>query len=376
MTTPNPGATPDANPIGNQFISGALNWLGGIPAFLDSVGKGVGDALNPGKNNLLSSVPGSPSLSQGSFDFTQRSFPFDLGDANSYNGHYMVININVQNETQYSQISTKSGQSFNLESKLPGVFSKTDTLRYQLDNNVILGNGQSAGTPQNFLVSRPRYTTRIKESIALYMPNSELTFTDVHDFENVSLTNFSASAIQGIGKLSAAAAIGAFGATGIVGSTIGAVGGILGAGGQLIGSVAQIAGTPINPKVEVLYANTFQRQFAFDFLFGPTNEKESLALQQIIRTLRFHAAPEIRPGVIQSYFFIPPSEFDLTFYNRGVENTAIPRINTCVLQQIDVSYSPTGVYSTFSNGYPVQVRMMLQFREVEIAHKLRILEGF
>lgn len=159
------------------------------------------------------------------------------------------------------------------------------------------------------------------------------------------------------------------------------VGDVAGGAGQFIGNAMQILGSPINPKVEVLFTNTFQREFVFDFLFSPSTEKESQDIENIIRTIRFHAAPETQPDLMNSFFWIPPSEFDITFYYKNEsgevqENTKIPRINTCVLKQIDVSYSPTGAYSTFSNGHPVQIRMQLRFIETEVVHKLRVMQGF
>src|SRR6185503_3485660 len=256
--------------------------------------------------------------------------------------------------------------------------SKTDALRYSIDGTF----SNAAGPIHNaslFGSTRGRFTRRIKESIAIYMPNSELTYTDFHDYTNISLTRFASGMVSGAINM-VAAGVGA-GAT----AEIGGIGGIVGsqiAGnvtntvGGLINGVSQLGGVPINPKVEILFANTAQREFSFDFLLSPINEYESKVIEQIIRTLRFHAAPELRSTDFASFFWIPPSEFDITFYNRGTENTKIPRINTCVLKQIDVSYSPTGTYATFSNGYPVQVRIMLRFQETEVNSKLRISQGF
>ena len=311
-------------------------------------------------------------LGQDRYNFNQRTFPSDLGSEGSYNGHYMVINVNVQDSTQFNALGFNGGGG-NISSVLTEEYSKTDVLRYNQDKLY----SDTKGPFGQGIGSRARFTKRIVESIALYMPSSELTFTDAHDFENISLTAFAGNIAGGVARF-LGGVIGGIAAGGVKGAVAGAgiAGDIVGAAGKIIGATAQIRGTPINPKVEVLYANTLQRQFAFDFLLAPSNEAESAALDNIIRTLRFYAAPEYNSGLIDSFFWTPPSEFDITFYNRGVENTKIPRINTCVLEQIDVSYAPSGVYSTFSNGYPVQTRMMLRFKETEVTHKLRIAQGF
>ena len=331
----------------------------------------IGDFWNNTKEQFgWSDWPDDQTLTQSKYDFTRRVFPLDLEHSDTYNGHYVVININAQNNSSYSSVNgtpvfTPTGE-----------LSKTDALRFNIDNNFKNENGTALG--QSF-TSRPRFTRRIVESIALYMPNSELTFTDLHEYDNISLTKFAGSVAGGIAKFAGSqigGIIGAFAGRTIGNAISGGVGGIVDGLGNSIGAIGQIAGTPLNPKVEVLFSNTFQREFAFDFMFAPANEKESIALEQIIRTIRFHAAPELKPGAADSFFYVPPSEFDLTFFYRGYENTKIPRINTCVLTQCDVSYAPSGVYSTFHNGHPVTARMMLRFRETEVNHKLRILQGF
>jgi hypothetical protein len=108
---------------------------------------------------------------------------------------------------------------------------------------------------------------------------------------------------------------------------------------------------------------------------APKNENESLTIKNIIDTMRYHSAPEIsNVGIIPT--FIAPAEFDITFYHKGKQNNNIPRINTCALEQIEVDYAPTGVYSTFSNGHAVAIRLSLAFRELEILHKQRVSQGF
>ena len=144
--------------------------------------------------------------------------------------------------------------------------------------------------------------------------------------------------------------------------------------GRVASTTSKLLQSPINPAVEILFANTLVRQFTFEVLMAPRNEKESINMHSIIKTLRFHGAPEISD--FSSLFWIPPAEFDITFFHRGVENMNILRINTCVLERIEVDYAPTGVYSTFRNGHPVVTRMSMGFRELEPIHKKRVLQGF
>jgi hypothetical protein len=364
----NPGqenSTPTDQPAADGTFFDRL--LGKVREYTPEVADTIGSNLG---GMLTDQSISDNTLGQSRYDFGRNVFPSDLGSNASFNGHYMVININVQESSNMTGLSGDFASTV-----LPNEYSKVDTLRFNLDRNFISGSNQS-NSEYSTRFLRPRFTRRIAESIAIYMPSAQLEFSDVHKFEEVSITSFGAP----VAKFVAAGPLAFLG--GLVGGAGGAAAGaalagnIVDATGAAIGNVAKLGGAPINPKVEVIYSNTAQRQFRFDFLMSPSNQKESESIESIIRVLRFHAAPELRNGAFSSFFWIPPSEFDITFYNRGTENTKIPRINTCVLEQVDVSYAPSGAYSTFHNGYPVQVRMQLTFRETEVLHKKRITDGF
>jgi hypothetical protein len=318
-------------------------------------------------------------LSQSQYDFNYRVFPEDL--ASDYNGHYLIINVNVPvnaitsgSRSSYinpNQVGSIRGSNF-ASTLLNNELSKVDALRFA-------GAEPFAGARPEETISLKRGTRRIAESIALYMP-SPLVFTSENKYEEISLTAFAGQA----GKLGAIAIVTglAAAATRRVDSALAAGRGaraVLDQAGRAARTIAQLGGYPINPKVEVLFATTPQRQFNMEWLMSPKNEKESETIKKIVQTLRFHAAPElsvIGPAGIGAPSFIPPAEFDITFYNKGKENTNMPRINTCVLERIEVQYDPTGIYSTFRNGHPVSVRLSMAFRETEIVHKKRILQGF
>lgn len=131
------------------------------------------------------------------------------------------------------------------------------------------------------------------------------------------------------------------------------------------GSLAGITGYAINPGVQVLYKSTALRSFQFQFLMAPQSERESRSMESIIQNLRYWAAPRA-VGIL----FQTPAEFQIRFYNKGQENTHIPRIRRCVLNRIDVDYAPmSGEWSTFRNGHPVAALLSLNFQEMEIIHK-------
>jgi hypothetical protein len=145
--------------------------------------------------------------------------------------------------------------------------------------------------------------------------------------------------------------------------------------GQIMFAAA--TGVVQNPMLEVLYSSPSFRTFRFDFQFFPRSEKESLEVQQIIKTLRFHQAPE-GLSVSNGFFMVPPSEFNISFYYNGQENPNIPKLGICVLESLTVDYAPSG-FSAYEvpgqsaklggTGMPVAIRLSLQFKETEIRTK-------
>jgi hypothetical protein len=309
-------------------------------------------------------------LGQSEYDFNYTTFPEDIN--NSYIGHYMVININVpvyltnafSPRTAYQTSDSRfriAGQTLTAES------SKVDALRFGGAENF---NASGSMRPVDEFLAVPRFTRRIKESIALFMP-TPIVYTTTNDYQEISLSALGTGLLGQIGGFAGGLIGGERGAT--IGSSVGNT------VEKVASRGAMLARYPINPRVEVLFAKTNLRQFRLEFLLAPRNQKESLSAERIIRTLRYHSVPEIDSITnigSSGIAFVPPAELDITFYNKGIENAVLPRINTCVIDAIEVDYAPQGEYATFSNGHPVAMRLGLGLREVEILHKRRVLQGF
>jgi hypothetical protein len=324
------------------------------PTALEQLQKSRNDSMSA---NIPADILNTQFLNKGGYDFNMRKFPNDLGEG--YQKHYMVININVPVTLSGRNAITQGNLLALLGGPQGGQLSRLDSLRF-------VGAGNSF-TGLNSLV--PRFTRRIAESIALYMPPN-IVYNTHNEYEDISL-----SALGGQLTVAALRTSAAFRARRNAQQQAlnGAASNIISAG-QVVGQVSSLVQSPINPAIEILFSNTLQRQFVFEFLLAPRTEEESKNIKEIIRTLRFHAAPEV--GSLAGLNWIPPAEFDIAFFKDGKENTNIPRINTCVLERIEVDVTPTGIYSTFSNGHPVATRLSLGFRELEPVHKRRIEQGF
>lgn len=306
-------------------------------------------------NNYSGYFDDPTGLEQSSYDFNYRVFPEDLTMSDS--SHYMVININVP-----VHVGGARRSSYPIGTILDNEYSKVDNLRYNTQLNSTFNKQVGAiNAVETEALAIPRSTRRIKESIALHMPNGGLVYTEDNKYEEVSMTAI------GSGLISAAAKA----ADKVTG---GAASSLVSATGQVVSNGSKLAGYPINPRVEVLFATRPQRQWMFEMFLAPRSETESKTVKNIIDTLRYHAAPELGAG---GFYFIPPAEFDITFFKQGIENQHLPRVNTCVLERIDIDYAPqSGIYSTFKDGSPLAVRLSLGFREIEILHKRRVLQGF
>ena len=138
-------------------------------------------------------------------------------------------------------------------------------------------------------------------------------------------------------------------------------------------------GRATNPYMEVLFSGPELRTFTYNFTFAPRSEEEQMEVKKIIHLFRFYQAPELREG--QSMFMGLPAEFDIHYMyqhedgRKSSENDYYNKIATCVLQSVNVDYTPGGVYS-HSNGAPVTIKMSLSFLETEMITKDHIEAGY
>lgn len=265
-------------------------------------------------------------------------------------------------------------------------------------------NGSTAGlitTSVLSIIDVSRKTKRIKQVIELYIPDqvvavSENKYNEVSLTKALGLAGFAAQGARA-GALKMDAIIemvqNGSGVAGMkssgspvmneaAGTILGGAGKKLGAFGEGIESVLlQSFGFAQNPQIEILFDTVDLRTFEFTFNFLPRSKEEADIVMKIIRTFRFHAAPEIVTGYAGRYY-VPPSEFDIEYRFVDTEgndqrNDAIHRFATCVLEKVDVNYTGSaGQFVTFADGIPVNVEMRLRFKEVEIIHKKLVEMGF
>jgi hypothetical protein len=164
-----------------------------------------------------------------------------------------------------------------------------------------------------------------------------------------------------------------------------AAGGIIGrilGGGEDFTKLATFAttGRTINPQLELLYSNPSLRTFEFEFVLNPRNAKESAAIQDIIYTFKYNAAPEI-PMNSSGRYFIPPAQFVIEFYGRDNQindsTGFLFKTKKCVLNDITINYQGRNEqFTTFKDDAPTSISLRLRFTETVVIGKDDINEGY
>lgn len=141
------------------------------------------------------------------------------------------------------------------------------------------------------------------------------------------------------------------------------------------GGISVASGLAANPKKEQLFSGVGFREFTLEYKFYPKDEQEaSYLLYWIIPLLKYHMHPEYKSK--GRFTFIYPSEFDITFYIKGEENTWINKIATCVLKSMNVNYTPDGNWVSHESGAPNVISLSLVFKELSVLTKESIGEGY
>jgi hypothetical protein len=93
----------------------------------------------------------------------------------------------------------------------------------------------------------------------------------------------------------------------------------------------------------------------------------------IINEFKLHMHPEFKDS--NKFLYIYPSEFDISYYTNGSENLHLHRHTSCVLTELAINYTPNAAFTTFENGMPTQINVTMNFRELSLMDKDKIMEG-
>jgi hypothetical protein len=155
----------------------------------------------------------------------------------------------------------------------------------------------------------------------------------------------------------------------LVGAQLGGIAGALAgaAAGQAVKGAIAGAGIARNPYMAVLYSQPSFREYTFQWKLVAKSREETLAIEDIIKAFKFHAAPGINSN--NKHFFDYPEQFDIDFHH--AKHLFNPAPSVC--KTVEVNYHAEGqpLYHDFSASEksPVSVNLSLTFQEISIVTK-------
>jgi hypothetical protein len=139
-------------------------------------------------------------------------------------------------------------------------------------------------------------------------------------------------------------------------------------------SLSAIVGQAANPRKEQLFKSPEVRRFNMEYQFFPRSAEEARNIQNIIYQFKRHMHPEfIGEG---NFRYRYPSEFDIYFYKNNSENKYLHKFTTSVLTELNINYTPNGMFSTFEDGMPTQINLVMGFLELAVLDRNMIEQGY
>jgi hypothetical protein len=284
------------------------------------------------------------------------SYPKDL--ESSRKGHAVYFDIYEINPVSLAETLKPFG--INLGAPAPAPVTNENGGSTVTDPDQITTEALKSGTKSFFerVISptavniAPRTKDNAVATIALYMPET-LNFTYDANYNSLSLSSaINSTPISSLGP--------------------GAITSMM--ENSAVKLAMSAAGYVFNPQQQVLFEGIEFRPYEMTFTFTPTSAEETRNVNAIIKTLRYHAAPQI--GGVGGFFFIPPSVFNVSFRYNGKVNPNINLLKRSVLKNVNVNYAPNGWAAFEGNGAPVQTVVSLQFQEIVLVDKTQINQGF
>ena len=146
--------------------------------------------------------------------------------------------------------------------------------------------------------------------------------------------------------------------------------------------LSRTAGVIANANTELLFAGVSLRSFEFNWLMSPRDIREAAQVRMIIRALKQWSAPRKLKKLVSgkdgadargtgqaggpTYFLGTPNIFRLRYLTNGNKDIlGVNKFKPCALTDINLNYTPEGMWMAYQDGQPVAVQMSLKFNELE-----------
>lgn len=134
-----------------------------------------------------------------------------------------------------------------------------------------------------------------------------------------------------------------------------------------------ISGAVLNPNTELLFSGVDMRNFQLNFKLVPRNAPEAAQVNAIVAHFKKASLPDRVPEKIfgsdqeiKRNFIGVPKLVRVSFMSGSSEHKQLPKFKMCAITQVDVNYTPDGVYATYDGGQPVAMTLSIGFQETKI----------
>lgn len=308
----------------------------------------------------------------------QHMYPSDLMTP-IYGGNYAIFYINVSDASRL-KLTEETIDPANLEPRMrSSLIAKSEALANYIEGGISTAAGAvnkilpdavgkiDVEAVKTAVPFNARSQRRLKTAIALHIPNQlSVSYRTSWGVQDTAAMQAVLTGANAVGE-----AVSTNGAS--IKKNLSDVAGTAAEAAFSLGmskmpqGTSAATGVAANPKREQTFEGVEFRKFTFDYQFYPRDEFEAENVLNIIHQFKLHMHPEFKSEL--NYVWIYPSEFDITYFTGGKENTNIHKHTSCVLENMSVNYTPNGNFSVFSNGMPTQINMTLEFMELQLASK-------
>ncbi len=127
--------------------------------------------------------------------------------------------------------------------------------------------------------------------------------------------------------------------------------------------LSRSTGQVLNSNTELLFEGVALRTFPFDMTFTPRSPEEAKVVKDIIRSFKKSMSAR-QNGEGGKMFLNAPDIFLLRYLHQGKDHPFLNAFKPCALTQLTTNYTGAGVYSTYNDGTPVQIKLRMVFKEV------------
>ena len=234
------------------------------------------------------------------------------------------------------------------------------------------------------------------KSVVMYMPEDVSTgFRGNWGGKAISTTGanmLGAAGAEGLDKLKGAGGtaktaienLGIIAGAKAIRSAVQAIGGDNLSNDDVFGAISSAI---LNPNTELLFNSVDMRNFQLNFRLVPRNKEEGDVCNEIVKTFKACTLPkrtasnvfgfDASKGSLYAGFIGVPNLCRVSFMTGSKEHPVLPRFKMCAVTQVDVNYTPDGVYATYNDEkrQPVAMTLALNFQETKICFAEEVMDG-